>query len=310
MSFIKDLFKKKTLGGICLAILVIFLLMAIFADVIAPTPMAGGKLPIDLSVARIPPFRDIRHILGTDSMGEDLLSYMIYGARTSVILCLGCTILATLISMVIGVLSAVIGGWFDLILQRIVDSFGCIPQMLLLLLLMATLGNGIPQMIVAMAVPSGIGGSRMVRSTAFAVKDSVYCQTSDLLGGSTLWKCIRHIVPNILPLIIISAAGSLGSVIMMEASMNFLGYGVAPGTPSWGALITGSGKQLMLTCPWLCLVPGAAIALLTFSALMFGDAVRDLLDPRLRGGAVYSGRNLDKLTRKLFKGHPLNSNKP
>ena len=302
MQLLKDLFRKKTVGGICLVILILFLFLAIFADVIAPTPMVNGTLPIDLTAARMPPFQSWEHPLGTDTMGQDLLSYMIYGARTSVILCVSCTVLSTLISVVIGVLSAVIGGWFDLVVQRIVDAFGCIPQMLVLLLLMAMLGNGIPQMIFALAVPSGIGGSRMVRSSAMAVKDSVYCQTSDLLGGSVLWKCIKHVVPNIMPLVIISAAGSLGGVVMMEASMNFLGYGVDPGTPSWGALITGSGKELMFTCPWLCIVPGIAISVLTFAASMFGDAIRDLLDPRLKGGVgSYSSKRLKRLAAKLAK---------
>ena len=131
MQLLKDLFWKKTVGGICLVILILFLFLAIFADVIAPTPMVNGTLPIDLTAARMPPFQSWEHPLGTDTMGQDLLSYMIYGARTSVILCVSCTVLSTLISVVIGVLSAVIGGWFDLVVQRIVDAFGCIPQMLL-----------------------------------------------------------------------------------------------------------------------------------------------------------------------------------
>ena len=210
MQLIKDLFKKKTIGGICLVVLILFLLVAIFADVIAPTPLGKTGLPKDVRAMLIAPFTDWSHPLGTDKMGQDLLSYMIYGARTSVILCVCCTILSTLVSLVIGVLSAVIGGWFDLIVQRVVDAFGCIPQMLLLLLMMSLMGNGIPQMIVALAVPSGIGGSRMVRSSALAVKDSGYCDNSDLLGGGVLWKSIKHVVPNIMPLIIISAAGSLG----------------------------------------------------------------------------------------------------
>ena len=302
MQLLKDLFRKKTVGGICLVILILFLFLAIFADVIAPTPMVNGTLPIDLTAARMPPFQSWEHPLGTDTMGQDLLSYMIYGARTSVILCVSCTVLSTLISVVIGVLSAVIGGWFDLVVQRIVDAFGCIPQMLLLLLLMAMLGNGIPQMIFALAVPSGIGGSRMVRSSAMAVKDSVYCQTSDLLGGSVLWKCIKHVVPNIMPLVIISAAGSLGGVVMMEASMNFLGYGVSVGTPSWGYMITNQGRANMYTAPWLCIVPGIAISVLTFAASMFGDAIRDLLDPRLKGGVgSYSSKRLKRLAAKLAK---------
>lgn len=302
MQVLKDLFRKKPIGGICLIILVAFLFVAVFADVIAPTPMVDGQLPKNLADGKIPPFQSWAHPLGTDRMGQDLLSYMIYGARTSVILCVCCTLLSTLISVVIGVLSAVIGGWFDLIVQRIVDAFGCIPQMLLLLLLMAMLGNGIPQMIFALAVPSGIGGSRMVRSAAISVKDSGYCRTSDLLGGSVLWKSIRHVIPNIMPLVIIAAAGSLGGVVMMEASMNFLGYGVDPGTPSWGALITGAGRDMMFTCPWMCIVPGVAIAILTFAANMFGDAIRDILDPRLKGGVgSYGAKRLDKVLAKLEK---------
>lgn len=302
MQVLKDLFRKKPIGGVCLIILFAFLFMAIFADVLAPTPMVNGALPKNLAEGKLAPFQTMAHPLGTDRMGQDLLSYMIYGARTSVILCVCCTLLSTFISLVIGVLSAVVGGWFDLIVQRIVDAVGCIPQMLLLLLLMAMLGNGIPQMIFALSVPSGIGGSRMVRSSAISVKDSGYCRNSDLLGGNVFWKCIKHVVPNIMPLVIISAAGSLGGVVMMEASMNFLGYGVDPGTPSWGALITGAGRDLMFTCPWMCLVPGIAIAILTFSANMFGDAIRDLLDPRLKGGVgSYNSKKLDKTLAKLEK---------
>ena len=295
MRFWKELFKKKTLSGICFLFLLFILLVAIFADVIAPTKMVGGMIQSSLKDAKLPPLSP-GHLLGTDERGVDLLSYMIYGARTSVILCLCCTVLQTVVSIVLGILSAVLGGAFDLILQRIVDAFGCIPQMLLLLLMMTILGNGIPQMVVAMAVPAGIGGSRMIRSAAFAVKDSGYCKNSDLLGGGFIWKSVKHVLPNIMPLIIISAAGSLGAVIMMEASMNFLGYGVAPGTPSWGAIITSQGRTHMFDAPWICLVPGIAITILTFASCMFGDGVRDVLDPRLKGGVgSYNSKKLRKV---------------
>lgn len=284
MHALKELMRKKPIGGICFVILLVFLALAIFADVLAPTPMVNGSLPMNVRASLIKPFTDLAHPLGTDRLGQDLMSYMIYGARTSVILCVCCTLLGSLIALAIGVLSAVIGGWFDLVVQRIVDAFGCIPMMILLLIMMAMMGNGIPQLIFAMSVPAGIGGSRMVRSAAMAVKDSGYCNSSDLLGGGVWWKSVMHVVPNIMPLIIVSAAGSLGGVVLMEASMNFLGYGVAAGTPSWGALITGQGREMLFKAPWLCIVPGLAIALLTFSASMFGDGLRDVLDPRLKGG--------------------------
>ena len=299
MQFWKDLFKKKTLCGVCFVFLVLILFVGVFADVLAPYKMVNGILESSL-VDRMKAPGTPGHILGTDASGTDLLSYMIYGARTSVILCVCCTVLSTIISVILGILSAVLAGTFDLIMQRIVDAFGCIPQMLLLLLLMAMLGNGIPQMVAALAIPAGIGGSRMGRSAAFAVKDSGYCKNSDLLGGGFIWKSVKHVLPNITPLVIISAAGQLGGVVMMEASMNFLGYGVAPGTPSWGYLITNQGRQHMFDAPWLCLVPGIAITILTFASCMFGDGVRDILDPRLKGGVgSYSAKKLDKVLAKL-----------
>lgn len=301
MKFWKELFKKKTLSGICFIFLVFILFVAIFADFIAPTKMVNGMIQSSLVDAKLPPLSP-GHLLGTDERGVDLLSYMIYGARTSVILCICCTVLSTLVSIVLGILSAVLGGAFDLVFQRIVDAFGCIPQMLLLLLMMSMLGNGIPQMIIALSIPSGIGGSRMVRSAAFAVKDSGYCKNSDLLGGGFIWKSVKHVLPNIMPLIIISAAGSLGGVIMMEASMNFLGYGVAPGTPSWGYIITNQGRTHMFDAPWICLIPGIAITVLTFASCMFGDGVRDVLDPRLKGGVgSYNSKKLNKVLEKLAK---------
>jgi peptide/nickel transport system permease protein len=229
---------------------------------------------------------------------------MIYGARTSVILCVCSTVISILISVFLGVSSAVVGGKFDLIVQRFVDAFICIPQMLLLLLMMAMLGNGILQLIAALSIPSGIGGSRMIRSAAIAVKDSGYCKNSDLLGGGVAWKCLHHVLPNIMPLIIISAAGSLGGVVMMEAGMNFLGYGVDPGTPSWGYLITNQGREHMFDAAQLCIVPGIAITLLVFASNMFGDAIRDILDPRLKGGVgSYNSKKLKRMLDKLAFGN-------
>jgi len=303
MKTLKLLFKTKPLGGVCLIILLAFLFLAIFADQVAPTPMTDGNLAKDLMMRMKPPGTP-GHILGTDTIGQDLLSYMIYGARTSVILCVCSTLVSIVISVLLGVSSGVKGGRYDLIVQRFVDAFVCIPQMLLLLLMMAMLGNGIPQLIAALSIPAGIGGSRMIRSAAIAVKDSGYCNNSDLLGGGVLWKCLHHVLPNIMPLIIIAAAGSLGGVVMMEAGMNFLGYGVDPGTPSWGYLITNQGRAHMFDAPWLCFAPGIAITILVFASNMFGDAIRDILDPRLKGGVgSYNSKKLRRLIDKMIFGN-------
>lgn len=297
-SFWKELFKTKPLAGIGLIILVLLVLVAVFADVIAPYPMVDGQLQVDV-LHKLAPI-SLQHPLGTDTLGRDLLSYLIYGARTSVILCIACTILSTVLSTLIGVTSAVLGGKFDLILQRAVDAWQCIPSMLILLILMVLMGNGLVQLIVAIAVPGGIAGSRLVRSAAMSVKDSGYMKMSNMLGSGALWKMWKHVIPNILPIIIINMAGSLGGVVMMEASLNFLGYGVDPGTPSWGALITSTGRMYMFKYPMLAVAPGVLIALMVFASAMFGDGVRDILDPRLKGGVgSYNSKKLRRIAARM-----------
>ena len=316
--FLKELFKKKPLAAASLIFLLLLFLVAIFADQVAPYPMEDGAMQVDVFNKMQKPYLFMNatekqsaqtllavsggapHWLGTDTLGRDVLSYLIYGARTSVILCISCCILSTLISVLIGTLSAVIGGWFDLIVQRFVDGWQCIPSMLILLVLMSMMGNGTPQLIFALSVPSGIGGSRMIRSAAMSVKDAGYNKESDLLGGTVWWKTFKHVIPNILPIIIIAAAGSLAGVILMESSLSFLGYGVAIGTPSWGYLISNQGKSYMYLAPWLAFAPGGIIALTVFAANMFGDGVRDLLDPRLKGGVgSYNSKKIAKKVARL-----------
>lgn len=314
-SFLKELFKTKPLAGLGLIILVLLVLVAIFADFLAPYPMVDGQMATSVIDKLEAPFfllsaedqaeaieKGKVFLLGTDNLGRDLLSYLIYGARTSVILCIACTILSTLISTAIGVSSAVLGGSFDLIVQRLVDGWQCIPSMLILLILMVLMGNGMPQMIVAIAVPGGIAGSRIIRSAAMSVKDAGYVKTSQMLGSNALWKMVKHVLPNIMPIIIINMAGSLGGVVMMEASMNFLGYGVDFGTPSWGYLITNQGRQFMIKFPLLAIAPGILIALMVFASAMFGDGVRDILDPRLKGGVgSYNGKKLRKIAQRISR---------
>ena len=311
-GFFHDLFHKKPLGAFGMIVLILLVLTAVFADFIAPYPMVGGAMQVDvihklqepyflMSAAERAAVTDV-HLLGTDSLGRDVLSYLIYGARTSVILCVCCAVISTLVSLLIGTLSAVIGGWFDLIVQRLVDAWLCIPSMLILLILMSMLGQGMPQLIFAMSVPSGIAGSRIIRGAAMSVKDRGDVKSADGLGAGVVWKTIFHVIPNILPLIITNAAGSLGSVVLMESSMSFLGYGVDPATPSWGYMITQQGKPNMYVAPYLAIWPGLCISLMVFSASMFGDAVRDLLDPRLKGGVgSYSTKKLSRIKAKLEK---------
>lgn len=301
LNFLYRLFKNKPLGGIGLLILALLVFVAIFADVLAPQKMQNGVLTTHMIDKLQSP--SLQHPFGTDALGRDLLSYMIYGTRTSVIIAICATAISTVISVAIGVVSAVLGGWVDLVVQRFVDAWQCIPGLLITLILMAMLGNGLPQMIFVLSVPTGIGGSRMIRSTAISVKDMEYVKMAQRLGAGKVWRMIHHVIPNIMPMILMSMAGSIGGVVMSEASMNFLGYGVSVNTPDWGALLTSSGRSYMYLAPWLAIIPGLAIALVVFASAMFSDGVRDLLDPRLSGGV-----GTYKLKRK--KGHKSEASVP
>ncbi|MGM9615180.1 MAG: ABC transporter permease [Oscillospiraceae bacterium] len=315
----KNFCKKKPIGAAGLIFLLILVLIAIFADVLAPVKLQSGSLPTDIIHKLAKPYLFMNaaereaaraagtvYWLGTDNLGVDVLSYLIYGARTSVILGISVTLLSTFISVVIGTLSAVIGGWFDLIVQRIVDAWQCIPGMLITVLMMSMFGNGLIQMILVMSIPGGIGGSRMIRSAAMSVKDSEYVKIAEMFGSRVYWKTVCHVLPNTLPLIITSAAGGLGGVVMMEAAMNFLGYGVPIGTPSWGYMITNQGKANMYTAPWLSLYPGFLIMLMVLAANLFGDALRDVMDPRLQGGVgSYNSEKIKKLAAKQLRKYDM-----
>lgn len=299
-NLLVDLFKKKPLGAAGFVILILLLLIAIFADYVAPYPMKNGVMQMDY--LNMLSKSSAAHLLGTDSIGQDVLSYLIYGCRTSVILAVVCTVLSTVVSVLIGVSSAVIGGTFDLVLQRFVDGFQCIPGVLITMIMMSIMGKGLPQLIIAIAIPGGIAGARIMRSAAISVKDAGYVRMSKLLGSKTGWRGLKHVLPNTLPLIIVNMAGSLSGVIMQEASMNFLGFGVEVGTPSWGYMITYQGRANMYTAPWLALYPGLCIMVLVFAANMFGDAIRDLLDPRLKGGVgSYSTKKISRIAERYAR---------
>ncbi len=281
-SFLVDLFirliKEKPLGTVGLAIVLVLLLTGIFADWLAPYEMLKQDLMHTLEGP------SAEHWLGTDNVGRDMLSRIIYGARVSVIIGLSATALTTVVSIIIGALSALIGGKFDLVVQRFVDAWLCVPGMLILLIMVFILGQGTWQIIVAIGLPMGIGGSRMIRSAVFAIRENTYVEAGRAIGCSTWMLLRRHILPNIMPVIIISFSMMIGQVILMEASLSFLGFGVPPGVPSWGSMLSREGRQYMEIAPMLAIWPGLALSLVVYGTNMFGDAMRDLLDPRLKGG--------------------------
>ena len=294
--FLVDLFirlvKEKPMGTIGLAIVLVLLLTGIFADLLAPYPL--GKT--DLKHTLEPP--SSQHLLGTDNLGRDELSSIIYGARVSVIIGLSATLLTTIISIIIGALSALIGGKFDLVIQRFVDAWLCIPGFLILLIIVSILGRGTWQIIVAIGLPMGIGGSRMIRSAALSIKENTYIDAGRAIGCSTWALLTRHILPNIMPVIIIGFSMMVGGAILMEASLSFLGFGVPPGVPSWGSMLSQEGRTFMEIAPTLALWPGLALTLVVYGTNMFGDALRDLLDPKLKGGLGRYGGPMKKVKIK------------
>jgi peptide/nickel transport system permease protein len=281
-SFFVDLFirmiKEKPMGTIGLAIVLALLLTGIFANFLAPYEMG------DIDLYNMLSGPSSLHWLGTDNLGRDILSQIIYGARVSVIIGLSATTLMTVVSIIIGALSALIGGKFDLVVQRFVDAFLCIPGMLILMIAVSIIGKGMWQIIVAIGIPTGIGASRMIRSAVFTIKENTYIDAGRAIGGSTWTLLVRHILPNIMPVIIIGFSMMIGGVILMEASLSFLGYGVPPGVPSWGSMLSQEGRIFMEIKPMLAIWPGLALSLVVWGTNMFGDAMRDLLDPRLKGG--------------------------
>jgi peptide/nickel transport system permease protein len=241
-----------------------------------------------------------KYILGTDHLGRDILSNIIYGARISVIIGLSVSAGSAVISTTIGAISAIIGGKFDLIVQRFVDGWMCIPGLLLLLTLMSIVGRGMTQIIVVLAFQMGIGGSRVIRSAVISIKQNVFVEAAQATGCSRQRLILRHILPNVMAPIITSFTLSIGSAILMESSLSFLGFGVPPGVPSWGSMLSAEGRSFMEMAPMLAIWPGLALSLTVYGANMFGDAMRDLLDPKLRGGlGRYRGTKVKKLQSVL-----------
>ena len=277
-DFFVRLWTEKPLGSACGIIVLLLILVAIFADVLAPY----GYLEIHL-VDRLQG-ASARYLLGTDQLGRDYMSRLIYGARLSMLVGLSATTLNVVVAVLIGGISGFLGGKLDLGVQRFVDAWMAFPALLLLLTIMSILGRGLPQLILVLGISGGIGGSRVVRSAVIAVKENDYFQAASSIGSSKWRAFTRHVLPNIVAPLIIIFSINIGGAIMSEASLSFLGFGLPPETPSWGTLLSWEGRRYMEQAPWLALWPGLLLTLVVYSLNMFGDAMRDLLDPRLRGG--------------------------
>ena len=222
--------------------------------------------------------------LGTDHIGRDFLSRLMFGARISLFAGLSATMLSVIVSLIVGGISGFIGGKLDLLLQRIVDAWMAFPGLLLLLTIMSIVGLGLLQIIVVLGVSGGIGGSRITRGAVIGIKENDYFLAAQALGSRADSTIRRHVLPNIMPILIIGFSISIGGVILAISALSFLGFGLPPGSPDWGSMLSREGRKYMEQAPHLALWPGVALTIVIYCLNMFGDAMRDLLDPRLRGG--------------------------
>ena len=297
IDLVVRLVREKPLGTVGGVIVLVVLLVAIFAGQLAPYGMAEQSLADRLE----PPSGE--HWLGTDHLRRDLLSRIIYGARISLYVGLGGSALCTLIATLIGLISGFSSGKTDIVIQRFVDAWMCFPALFIYLTVMALLGQGLAQVIIVLGIARGIHQSRVLRGAVIGIKENVYVEAARAIGAPTTRILFRHILPNIMAPVITIFAVSSGYVILGEATLSFLGYGIPPPTPSWGGMLSGSGRRYMEQAPWLALWPGLALVIVVYGLNMLGDAVRDLLDPRLRGGVGrYGGVKAKKLIEKEEQG--------
>ena len=277
-DFFVRLVREKPLGLAGGVIVLILLFCGIFAGLLAPHEMAE----IHLFDRLAPP--SATYLLGADQLGRDILSRLIYGARVSVIIGLAATIITVVVAAIIGVPSGFLGGKYDIVVQRLVDAWLAFPGLLILLTVMSIVGRGMLQIVIVMGIFGGIGTSRLLRGAVIGIKENDYFLAARAIGSPTRRTMMRHIIPNIMPIMIIIFSTSIGGMILAEAGLSFLGFGLPPGDASWGGMLSHEGRKYMEVKPELALWPGLCLSVVVFGTNMFGDAMRDLLDPRLRGG--------------------------
>ena len=287
------LLRDKPLGMIGLVLVVALFFAGVFADLAWLGLPDAGLTPYHYNKTNPAHYLNppsVEHLLGADNLGRDVLSRVIYGARISLTVGLGATLISALIAATIGTLSGYIGGKFDIVMQRFVDAWMCFPGLVILIAAISLVGPGIWQVIVVLGILFGIGGSRIVRGAVIGIKQNMYIEAAESIGSSTGSIIFQHILPNIMAPMIILFSTQVPGIIMIEASLSFLGFGIPPPFPSWGGMLSRSGRTFMEQAPWMAIWPGAALAVVVYGINMFGDALRDLLDPRLRGGlGRYSG---------------------
>ncbi len=268
---------RKPLGTIALFVIFVIVFAAVFAEFVAPYD------PFQTTRGAIMQPPSSRFLLGTDNLGRDILSRIIYGSRVSLIVGFSAVTFAVSIGTIIGITSGFIGGKFDLIIQRYMDAQSAFPGLILALAILAALGPGIFNVILAIGISDIPRANRVVRGSVLSETQRPYIDAARAIGATPLVIMFKHILPNVAAPIIIIAATDLGGAILAEASLSFLGLGVPPPNPSWGGMLSGPNRTYMFTAPWMAVFPGMAISLAVLGWNLAGDALRDIWDPRLRG---------------------------
>lgn len=271
------LVRQYPLGAAGAVIIVALVLAAVFAGFIAQ----WSPLTTNPNLSLSPP--DLAHWFGSDFMGRDIFSRIVYGARLSLLVGLSSTALGCLCGLVLGLVSGYFGGWIDLLFQRLVDILQALPLLVLALVMAAALGPSVQNTIISISIPLIPAVTRVIRSNTLALRELAFVEAAQTIGMSEFRIVLRHVLPNTLAPLIVLATASLGAAILTEASLSFLGLGIPEPYPSWGRMLSDSAAEYLRTAPWLVIFPGLAISLTVFGTNLLGDALRDILDPRQRG---------------------------
>ena len=268
--------KTKPLGALSAFVILLLVISAVFAPLVSPFD------PDAQDPNRVMTSPSLSNLFGTDQVGRDLLSRIIYGARITLLVGLLSVALGVIIGVSLGLVTGYCGGKVDLIAQGAVDCVMAFPAIVLALALVAVLGTSLFNVIVAIAIVISPRVARVVRGSVLSVKEEEYIMASKASGCSHSRILFVHILPNVMASIIVMATINLGQAILVEAALSFLGLGVPPPASSWGKMLSGAGKQYMIQAPWLAFFPGFAISIVVLSFNLLGDALRDVLDPRMK----------------------------
>jgi peptide/nickel transport system permease protein len=271
-----DFCLQRPLGAVGALIILVMVVLAVLAEVLAPYD------PLAVEFAAMLGAPSTSHWLGTDAFGRDVLSRLIYGSRTALLVGFGASVIGATLGAVIGVASAYFGGRTDLWIQRLMDILLAFPIIILALAVVAILGTGVVNIIIAIAIPMVPKCARVVRSSALAVREMPYVDAARAAGFGHARIILRHMLPNVMAPYLIMLTAFLGQAILLEASLSFLGLGVQEPTAAWGLMLRGAAVQFAESAPWMAIFPGLAISLAVFGFNLLGDSLRDALDPRLR----------------------------